>query len=210
MAISGMLGAFVLISGHLIYHEFKHIKWLKKLWMTCIAFGAVSVLAGLMLLPALQHRVLSIFALRGDSSNSFRLNVYSACIKMFKDNWLIGIGTGNTTFRLIYGIYMITGFDAFGAYNVLLEIAVETGIFGLMAFSWLLLLSYIKSIKYVINNNLLESKIIVSSCVIAIIGMMVHGFVDTIWYRPQVNVIFWMIIAILAVITSKLDHSKIS
>jgi len=64
MAISTMLVIFVLISGHLIHHEFKHIKWLKKLWLACIAFGIISVLAGLLLSPALQHRVLSIFVLR--------------------------------------------------------------------------------------------------------------------------------------------------
>jgi len=38
-----------------------------------------------------------------------------------KDNFLIGIGTGNTTFRLVYGLYMVTGFDALGAYNIYLD-----------------------------------------------------------------------------------------
>lgn len=195
---------FIPVSGHIIFHDFNHIKQLKKIWLGSIIFGLLAIIAVIFLSPALQHRILSIFILRGDSSNSFRLNVYSACLKIIKDNWLIGIGTGNTTFRLIYGLYMITGFDALGAYNVLLEVTVESGIFALIAFLWLLLLSFIKGIKYIYKNNSVENKIIVSSCLIGITGLMAHGLVDTVWYRPQINLIFWMLIAVLCSITASL------
>ena len=36
MAIAGMMTVFALISGHIISHEFSHIKWLKKLWLAGI------------------------------------------------------------------------------------------------------------------------------------------------------------------------------
>jgi len=203
IAMTFVMAVFVFVSGHIIWHEYGHVKWLKKLWIAGIIIGIVGVICLVMFSPSLQHRVLSIFALRGDSSNSFRLNVYSACLKIFHDNWLIGIGPGNTTFRLIYGLYMITGFDALGAYCVPLEVAVESGIFGLLAFLWILFLCAIKSVKYINSKNLIENKVLVSACLIGITGMTAHGFVDTIWYRPQVNLIFWLLVAILAVITSK-------
>jgi putative inorganic carbon (HCO3(-)) transporter len=203
IALAVMMSIFVIISGHLIWNEYDHIKWLKKLWIGGMAAGLLGIIALVMISPSLQHRVLSIFALRGDSSNSYRMNVYTACFKIFQDNWLTGIGPGNTTFRLIYGLYMVTGFDALGAYCVLLEMAVESGIFGVLAFLWIIVLSMIKSIKYIHSNYLIENKIIVSACFMAIMGMMAHGLVDTVWYRPQINVIFWMIIAILAVVTSQ-------
>ncbi|MFH0703035.1 MAG: O-antigen ligase family protein [bacterium] len=202
IATAAMIGVFMIISGHIIWHEFNQIKWLKKFWMFLGIFGLISLIALVLFSPALQHRILSIFAFRGDSSNSFRFNVYFACIKIFLDNWLTGIGTGNNTFRLVYGLYMTTGFDALGSYNIFLEIAVESGIFALLSFIWLILLSFISGIKYFVKNNSLENKIIVSSCLIGIAGLMVHGFFDTIWYRPQVNLIFWMLIAILAIIIS--------
>ena len=208
MAVTGMMAVFVLISGHIISHEFAHVKWLKKAWMWTIIAAIAAVIGLIFISPALQHRIFSIFALRGDSSNSYRMNVYMACAKIFKDNWLIGIGTGNTTFRLIYGLYMVTGFDALGAYCVPLEVAVESGIFGLLIFGWLISLSFIRSIKYIIKDNLLENKILVSSCIIGITGLMIHGMVDTVWYRPQINVVFWMLIAILGVVTSKTFNAK--
>jgi len=202
MATFTMFCVFVPVSGHIIWHDYGHIKWLKKLWLAGIALSVVSVIIAILISPALQHRVLSIFALRDDSSNSYRLNVYASSIKMFLDNWITGIGPGNTTFRLIYGLYMITGYDALGAYSIPLEVAVELGIFGLLAFGWMIMLSFIKAAKYLVNNNSVSDKIIVSSCIIGITGLMTHGLVDTVWYRPQINLIFWMLIAILAIITS--------
>jgi len=202
IAVSAMLALFLLFSWYVIWHDLKHIKWLKKLWVVVVVTGIVGILLFILTSPAIQHRIISIFAFRDDSSNSYRFNVYASGFKMFLDNWLIGIGPGNTTFRLMYGLYMITGFDALGTYCVPLEMAVESGIFGLLSFLWLLVMCYARSIKNIINNISMEIKIITIACIVAITGMMVHGFVDTVWYRPQVQLIFWMIIAILAIITS--------
>ena len=65
------------------------------------------VVAIFVFVPSILKRLLSIFVLREDSSTSFRMNVYNSSISMFKDNWLMGIGTGNKTFREIYGLYMV-------------------------------------------------------------------------------------------------------
>lgn len=203
MATAVMLGVFTLISGHIIHKDYAHIQWLKKLWV----WGIVAAIAGVLLLiavsPALQHRVLSIFALRGDSSNSYRLNVYNSCFNIIKDNWLTGIGTGNTTFRLVYGLYMVTGFDALGAYSVPLEVLVEMGVFGFMAFLWLLAVNFIRGIKTVWAEQPMGNKIIVSGCIIGMSGLIFHGFFDTVFYRPQINILFWLIVAIMSVVTTK-------
>jgi len=198
IALTGMMTLLVAISGHIIWHDYNHKKWLKRLWLSIVASGIIAVILAVIASPSLQHRIASIFAARGDSSNSFRMNVWIASLKMFLDNWFIGIGTGNTVFRLTYGFYMVTGFDALGAYCVPLEIAAESGVFALIAVAWLIFMVAVKSIKTIISNTAIEQKIIISACLIGIIGMMMHGFVDTIFYRPQVNVIFWMLIAIFA------------
>jgi putative inorganic carbon (HCO3(-)) transporter len=28
--------------------------------------------------------------------------------------------------------------------------------------------------------------------------MIAHGFVDTVWYRPEVNMLWWLMVAIIA------------
>lgn len=198
IATTGMMVLLFAISGHIIWNDYSDKKWLKNLWLGIIASGIILVILAIIVSPSLQHRILSIFAARGDSSNSFRMNVWIASFKMFLDNWLIGIGPGNTVFRLTYGFYMVTGFDALGAYCVPLEIAAESGIFALMAFLWLLFMTIIKTAKILISNTSLEQKIIISACMIGITGIMLHGMVDTVFYRPQINIIFWMLIAVFA------------
>ena len=98
-----------------------------------VLISAVSAAAAILIcFPKIFHRILSIFAMRNDSSTSFRMNVYASSAEMFKDNFLFGIGVGNKVFREIYGLYMLSGFDALSAYSVFLETAVESGIFVLI------------------------------------------------------------------------------
>ena len=139
--------------------------------------------------------------MRNDSSNSFRFNVYNSCIEMFKDNWLLGIGVGNQNFREIYGLYMKTGFDALSAYNIYLETAVESGVFALLAFL-LFLFFNIKKAVYYITHYKNANTIYLGIALISIVGMLVHGLVDTVFFRPQIQFIFWIMIAVIRVITS--------
>lgn len=198
IALAGMMFLVAAISGHIIWHDYKDNKKLKIIWTAIIVTGILAVILAIIDSPAIQHRIASIFAARADSSNSFRINVWISSFKMFSDNPLIGIGPGNTVFRLTYGMYMTTGFDALGAYCVPLEIAVESGIFALLAFVFLIFSIVVKSIKTVIFDTSVEQKIIITACLVGIVGIMLHGVVDTIFYRPQINLIFWMLVAIFA------------
>jgi putative inorganic carbon (HCO3(-)) transporter len=29
-------------------------------------------------------------------------------------------------------------------------------------------------------------------------GLLVHGFVDTVWYRPQISTLWWFLVAVIA------------
>ncbi len=137
--------------------------------------------------------------MRGDTSTSFRLNVYHSSWQMFLDNPICGIGVGNKVFREIYGLYMLSGFDALSCYCVFLELAVESGIFALIsyiAFIGSLIYDGIKKLYSGIYGN---EKIIIFSALIGIIAVMVHGLFDTVYFRPQIQFIFWSLCAILMV-----------
>ncbi len=160
----------------------------------CIALGTTAVLAS----TSLRARVLSMFAMRQDSSNSFRFNVYQSSFNMFKENWLLGIGVGNKNFREIYGLYMRTGFDALSAYNIFLEVAVESGIFALIAFLGFIITMLSGSIKMIIKSPDTKKVIFLSAATISICAVMVHGLVDTVFFRPQIQFIFWTMAAIIS------------
>lgn len=124
---------------------------------------------------------------------------------MFKDNWLLGIGVGNKNFREIYGLYMRTGFDALSAYNIFLETAVESGIFALIAFLGFIFIMLKDGIKFILNNKNTGYIIFVAIAVISISAVIVHGFVDTVFFRPQIQFIFWTMVAVISAI---LQNSK--
>ena len=178
---------------------------LKFFWPTYkkIYFSLISAVVGLatcaiLAVSSLRARVFSIFAMRADSSNSFRFNVYQAAVQMFKDNWLLGIGMGNQNFREIYGLYMKTGFDALSAYNIYLETAVESGIFALIAFLGFLIILVVDGAKFIYKSSNVKSVILASIALVSVCGVMIHGMVDTVFFRPQIQIIFWSMVAILA------------
>ncbi len=203
LALLVILVGIVMVSGHIIWYDFRKKNNLKIIWILVLLLGIVVALYIFISSPALHSRIASVFAFREDSSNAFRLNVYISSVKMFLDHWAIGIGPGNETFRLMYGLYMRTGFDALGAYSVPLEIAVESGIFALLAFLWIIFNVFIKGLNVILEKNTIEQKIIIAACIVGVAGIMAHGLVDTIFFRPQVQVIFWILIAVAGVNLSK-------
>ena len=170
----------------------------KKIYLSIVSGIIACCTAAIVCISSLRARVFSIFAMRSDSSNSFRFNVYHASVQMFKDNWLIGIGMGNQNFREIYGLYMKTGFDALSAYNIYLETAVESGIFALLAFLGFLFSLITDGAKYIYSSSDTKSVIWVSVAFLSICGVMIHGMVDTVFFRPQIQIIFWTMVAILS------------
>ena len=187
-----VLGCFSLVSLKFFWKNYK------KLYLSFISAVMALGVTVILTITSLRMRVLSIFAMRSDSSNSFRFNVYKSSIQMFKDNWIVGIGQGNQNFREIYGLYMKTGFDALSAYNIYLETAVESGVFALIAFLGFLISILKDAVRYIKNSDNLKNIILVSIPTIAIMGTMVHGFVDTVFFRPQLQIVFWTMVAILS------------
>jgi putative inorganic carbon (hco3(-)) transporter len=187
-----ILGA---VTSAWLWKEFPRIRI--GLLVTLILLPVTAVLAIHFLAPSYEHRFLSIFSGSEHSSNAYRINVWQASIDMFKDNWWIGIGTGNRTFEQAYGLYMHSQFDALGTYCVPLEIAVETGVPGLLAFGWLILALCARAHRRFWQSTDHVVRWLAVAGVTAILGMMVHGLFDTVFYRPQVQFIFWLAVALL-------------
>lgn len=148
----------------------------------------------------LRDRFLSIFAGREDSSNNFRLNVWAAVQNMIRDRPVLGIGPGNEAFNRVYPRYQRAGYTALSAYSVFLEIAVETGFVGLGCFIWLLLVTLNQGWLQLQRLRKFGSKegFWLMAAIATMCGMLAHGLVDTVWYRPQVSTLWWLMVALIA------------
>lgn len=173
-----------------------------KQWAIPVLVGgaAAFVVFAVAALDPLRDRVLSIFAGRSDSSNNFRINVWIAVIDMIKDRPILGIGPGNDAFNKVYPFYQKPRYTALSAYSVFLEILVEAGLIGFVVFLWLLTVTFGQGWRHL--QRLRESQSRQAYWLIAalatMVGMLVHGLVDTIWYRPQVSTLWWLMLALVA------------
>ncbi len=182
------------------WREFLPRFW--RVWLLPLVFGS---LGGLLLVTILgvesvRLRFFSIFAGREDSSNNFRQVVWDTVVGMTKDYPITGIGPGNETFKAIYPRYMDSRYPALSAYSIYLEHIVEIGLVGFSCFLWLIVVIFNHGITQV--NLLRQSRNVqglwLIAAIAAIVGLLVHGFVDTVWYRPQVNTLWWFMLAIIA------------
>lgn len=194
ICLFGFLAKFIWSSGRELF---------KKIYLSVLGVIVAFSTAVVLFVSAIRIRIFSIFAMRNDSSTSFRFNVYQSAIQMAKDNWILGIGVGNQNFREIYGLYMRTGFDALSAYSVFLEIAVESGIFALIAFVAFLGTLIYKAIRFIFESENLRNVVIVAIALTSILAVMVHGLVDTVFFRPQLQFVFWTVVAFVSAVLYK-------
>jgi putative inorganic carbon (HCO3(-)) transporter len=149
---------------------------------------------------AIRIRLLSIFSWRGDSSNNFRINVWYAVLQMIRDHPFFGIGPGHDAFNQMYPRYMESRFSALSAYSIFLENTVEMGLIGLSVFIWLLVNIFGQGIQ-TIKTFRMQQKIDglwLAGAIAAMTGLLVQGCFDTVWYRPQVSTLWWLMVGIIA------------
>jgi putative inorganic carbon (hco3(-)) transporter len=177
---------------------------LPKFWRTwafplLLGGGGGILFIGIIAVPPLRDRVLSIFSGHKDSSNSFRINVWDAVNHMIRDRPLTGIGPGHGTFNKIYPLYQRPKFSALSAYSIYLEHLVEFGIFGFTLFIALIVTTLQQGWMQI--HRLRQQRSIQGFWLIAslsgIVGLLADGIADTVWYRPQVFTLWWLMIAIV-------------
>ena len=199
------LAMAVLVGALLLLFYFWWQKYLPRFWQVWLLPLVFGSLGGLFLVAfisvePLRIRLLSIFAGRENSSNNFRINVWEACFRIIKDYPLIGIGPGNDAFNQIYPRYMNSRYPALSAYSVYLEHIVEMGYLGFGCFLWLITATINYGIKQLVLLRQKRNKrgIYLIGATAATVSLGFHGFVDTVWYRPQINIIWWLMLAIVA------------
>ncbi|MGB3491548.1 MAG: IctB family putative bicarbonate transporter [Elainellaceae cyanobacterium] len=173
-----------------------------KVWALPTVVGGTAAVLSLAVLAVapLRARVSSIFAGREDSSNNFRINVWGAVMDMIRDRPVLGIGPGNDAFNKIYPFYQEPGYTALSAYSVYLEIAVETGFIGLTCFAVLMIVTFWQAWKAL--NKLRQKRdpeaLWLMGAIAIMVGMLAHGMVDTVWYRPQISTLWWLMVGLVA------------
>ncbi len=194
----GMVAGLGTLALLLIWRAIRHWPpfWRRTL-PVLVALGGVVLLVVLVTqVEPLRVRVMSLVAGREDSSNNFRMNVWTAVLEMIQDRPWIGIGPGNSAFNLIYPLYQQPKFNALSAYSIPLEWTVEAGIPGLLAGVGLFLTAVRSGVAQWRSHGPL---VLPSLAAVAVfVALAIQGLTDTIFFRPEVQLTAFFSLATLA------------
>jgi putative inorganic carbon (HCO3(-)) transporter len=198
----GLIVAFLTVMALLVYWWSIEMPPFWRTWSLPIILGGLIgvLLLAMIFVEPVRLRVVSIFADRKDSSNNFRRNVWDAVFEMIRDRPIIGIGPGHGSFNKIYPLYQRPRYTALSAYSILLEVTVETGFVGLAAFLWLVIVTFNTAFLQMQRFRKLRSAdgFWLIGAIATMAGMLAHGTVDTVFYRPEVNSVWWLVVGLIA------------
>lgn len=198
----GLVVAFLAVMALLVYWKSVEMPPFWRTWSLPIVLGGLIgvLLLAVIFVEPVRLRVFSIFADRKDSSNNFRRNVWDAVFEMIRDRPIFGIGPGHNSFNKVYPLYQRPRYTALSAYSIFFEVAVETGFVGLGCFLWLIIVTFNTAFLQIQRLRRIRSVegFWLIGAIATLLGMLAHGTVDTVWYRPEVNTLWWLIVALIA------------
>ncbi|MGE5373151.1 MAG: O-antigen ligase family protein [Solirubrobacterales bacterium] len=143
----------------------------------------------------IMNRILTTGSLE-DSSNFYRIGIWTGALHMLKDFWPTGIGLGSPVFKIVYSYYRVSGAVAQHAHNLYLELFIEMGIIGFMGLLyalWSIIRYHLRSLwRFGSQGANLFSVAVFSGMA----GHLTHQLVDNTWYGPKMALLFWMLIGL--------------
>ena len=174
-------------------------------WPTIIGIGGIGLIGVLSQLnnPKFQQ----MLDIVDRSSSSVRLQVWQSAILMLKENYLLGIGLG--LFEKKYPNFASRLFNPplepvmLHAHNIFLHSWLNLGLIGFVGFVWLLI-NFFKNIYQAIKKQKTKLNI---SVMAAMIALLVHGLVDTPYWKNDLAILFWVILA-FGIILSQNENNQ--
>lgn len=168
-----------------------------KNWKLIPLFLVVGILALPLLPDTIFNRVTTIMT--GDSSINSRYVTYDSARKYLADNWLTGSGLGTDIGQKAVNSasYYSNGFKFIHSHNTYVQICIETGILGVLAFLGAVINWFKRAVSRIVDKSCpADLRNFIMAGVAGIIGVLVFGLVDYIWFYPRVMVIFWAVIGV--------------
>lgn len=134
-------------------------------------------------------------------SDPLRLDIWRYSWQMTKANWFFGLGLGDFQDKIAKvagndASFMASGLPyALHPHNVFLAMWANLGLLGLVCFVIMLFLFYTRLVKNRGHVSMVLG--------MAMLAILVQGLVDTTYFKNDLSAIFWLLIALSIVYSSK-------
>lgn len=187
----GFLG---LIAGMIILLFFITNKKIKKVAIGLFIFFMLC--GGLVV--ASQPKFQNIINLTQRNSLTTRLQIWEISLELLKQNPLLGVGLGN-----FYQPYRTQAFamyqpplewEVVKAHNLFLNLWLEVGLLGLLAFIYLLIV-YSQTVYKLLQQNLDQTDWwYLAGSLSALVATLAHGLLDTPYFKNDLSILFYFIL----------------
>lgn len=141
------------------------------------------------------------------SSWQSRLAIWQAAWLIGKDHPIFGIGAGMfQEYYLRYQKYFSVPYLEWAVpqpHNLFLAFWLQAGLLGLFGFVWLLVIFFRQAISLIKKRNQLAM-----AMGLVVLYTLLHGLVDTTYFKNDLAVVFWLMAALLASLVDSFDWQK--
>lgn len=192
----------------------RHTVPLLKLRVTLEALSVFFILVAFV--PTIREKIFL-----QDYSGQVRLSQWSETIELLKDHPFFGTGLNGYP-ALLAPYHDATLYEIFQyPHNVFLNIWVELGLLGLIAFGWLAWLILKSTIKQphpdcfgakrlaIASEPNQRSQLFHLAIFSAFLTIFIHGLVDVPYFKNDLSVLFWILIALIIISNKQADLSDL-
>ena len=166
-----------------------------------------AVLAVPLLPDSIFNRILTIGS-TADSSNAYRLYIWTSALHMIRDFGLTGIGLGPGNFTPLYASYCDPNASvAQHSHMLYLEVWLEMGVLGIVSFLGMYLGVIRRAVRAMDRTDPLLRYVLIA-CVSSLAGVSFVGAAEYIWFYPRVMFAFFILIGVTLAAVKLAEESK--
>lgn len=153
-------------------------------------------------------------ALLRDLSGQFRVNIWRGATSLLKTSPILGVGLDG--YEKLIPDYQAKNFIADNGeklfappqpypHNLFLTVWLETGLAGLLVLVWILIKFFIQGFKDLKNDDIILN----SAAMGAMVVVLIHGLVDTPYFKNDLAIVFWLIVGLMIILRrgARVDES---
>lgn len=154
-------------------------------------------------------RVASLFN-SADSSNMFRIYIWSGASGIARDYLATGIGLGPNSFAEIYPAYAhpMAEVGAPHSHMVYLELIIEMGILGFVSFMWYMFRLWKDSACALLKSKNKIARLTLCACVGSLVGIAATFAVEYVWYYPRTLFAYFILAGIATAAIRIVDRAN--
>jgi O-antigen ligase/polysaccharide polymerase Wzy-like membrane protein len=189
-ALSFSRGGYLALAAVVVVAALLHRRRWLLLGLAVLALAAVAII------PPIRHRiVIETQNVYGNTVQS-RIDLWTAAVKLIEHRPIFGAGLSGFQERAApYYTHLHTQANFIDPHNIVLNFWVETGLLGLIAFAWILVLGF-RTSWWGWKRGSSGWRPFHLGVLLALVAVVVHGMVDVPYFKNDLSLEFWALIGV--------------